>query len=159
MRSPNWDTPVPFHGLDGGEFFGESVALSESRSELAAGHIFSVVEATPAVQCLRRRLEEEGVLSLEAISAAAQPFFAVLLGRLFPQKTVVVVTEGLNTQERFQQDIETWIKASDEACGDPGAGSPSQEKPTLNFEVLFYPPWEVLPQEARLPMPTSLATA
>jgi transcription-repair coupling factor (superfamily II helicase) len=138
-----------FRKLDWREFSGDFVALSEDRSELAAGNIFSVVEATPAVQSLRRRLEEEGVLSLDAVSAAAQPFFAVLLARLCPGKTVVVITEGLTTQERFQQDIETWTQAGGEAGGDPAERSPSQENAT--FEVLFYPPCEVLPQEARLP--------
>ncbi len=43
----------------------------------------------------------------------------------------MVVTDGLKTQETFQQDMETW------------AGG--EAKP------LFYPDWEMLPQEARLP--------
>ena len=48
---------------------------------------------------------------------------------MFPQKTVVIVTENLKTQESFQQDLETWL------------GAPP----------LFYPAWEVLPHEGRLP--------
>ena len=87
--------------------------------------------ATPAAQSLRRRVEEGGVLSLDSVSPGAQPFVAALLARLFPNRPVVVVTDGLKTQERFQQDMETW------------AGG--KAKP------LFYPDWEILPHEARLP--------
>ncbi len=84
-----------------------------------------------AAQALRRRLEEGGVLSLGPVSTGAQPFLAALFARLFPERPVVVVTDGLKTQEIFQQDLETWA----------GGGA----KP------LFYPDWEILPHEERLP--------
>ncbi len=93
------------------------------------------------------------MLSLEAISTAAQPFLAVLLAGMFPERLVVVVTEGLTTQERFQQDIETWVKNRQEASGDGASGGRSEKRPMFHSEVLFYPPWEVLPQETRLPHP------
>ena len=48
---------------------------------------------------------------------------------LFPQRPVVVVTENLKTQESFQQDLETWLGSS----------------------PLFYPTWEILPHEGKLP--------
>ncbi|HEV7925020.1 MAG TPA: DEAD/DEAH box helicase, partial [Verrucomicrobiae bacterium] len=87
--------------------------------------------STPAAQALRRRVEEGGVLSLDSVSTGAQPFVASLLARLFRDRPVVVVTDGLKTQETFQQDMETWA----------GGGA----KP------LFYPDWEMLPHESRLP--------
>ncbi|MGA2751554.1 MAG: transcription-repair coupling factor [Verrucomicrobiota bacterium] len=86
----------------------------------------------PAVQALCRRVEQGGVLSLEAVSSGAQPFLAALMARTFPKRSIVVVTEGLRTQEVFQQDMETWM-----------AESP--------LKPLFYPAWEVLPHEERLP--------
>jgi len=52
-------------------------------------------------------LENGGVLSCPGISAAGQPFFAALLRYLFPKRAIVVVTEGLKTQESFQQDLGT----------------------------------------------------
>jgi len=67
----------------------------------------------------------------EPVSPGAQPFLAALLARLFPTRPVVVVTAGLKIQEVFQQDMETWA----------GGGA----KP------FFYPDWEILPHEARLP--------
>jgi transcription-repair coupling factor (superfamily II helicase) len=102
-----------------------------------ANEVFSALASAPAVLALRQGVEKGGVLSLDSITAGAQPFLAVLLGRLFPGRPVVVVTEGLRTQEIFQQDIETWAAESDEF------------KPPLH--PLFFPAWEVLPHEARLP--------
>ena len=66
---------------------------------------------------------------LAGVTAPAQPFFGALLHKIFPHRQIVVVVENLKTQESFQQDLETWTGAS----------------------PLFYPAWEVLPHEGRLP--------
>ncbi len=79
---------------------------------MTAGDAFSVVMTTPAAQSLRRRVEAGEVLSFDGVSPGAQPFFAVLLSRLFPNRQIVVVTEGLRAQEIFQQDAETWTGPS-----------------------------------------------
>jgi transcription-repair coupling factor (superfamily II helicase) len=117
---------------------------------MAAGSIFSVVETTPAAQWLRQRVEAGGVLSLGAVAAAAQPFLAALLSKLFPGRTVVIVTDNLVTQERAQQDIETWAKTAGAKAGS-GGKTEGSESQGLDAEILFFPPWEVLPQESRLP--------
>jgi transcription-repair coupling factor (superfamily II helicase) len=80
-------------------------------------------------------LENGGVLSVFGICAAAQPYFAALQQKLFPQRTIVVVTENLKAQEAFQQDLETWFA----------------QLPYSNFQPLFYPAWEILPHEGKLP--------
>jgi transcription-repair coupling factor (superfamily II helicase) len=113
--------------------------LAKSRSELAAGDLFSAVASVPVVQSLRERVERGDSLSFASVSPAAQPFFAVLLARLFPTRPLVVVTESLRTQEIFQQDIETWVAESH-----PGSAAPLGRP-------LFFPAWEVLPHEPRLP--------
>ena len=81
------------------------------------------------MQSLARRLTAGGALPFFDVAAAAQPFFAALLQKLFPQHPVVVVTENLKTQESFQQDLETWLGTSPQ----------------------FYPAWETLPHEDKLP--------
>jgi hypothetical protein len=43
-------------------------------------------------------------------NSSAQPFFTAVLAQNFSRRSIVVVTNGLKTQESFQQDIETWIK-------------------------------------------------
>ena len=62
------------------------------------------------MQSLARRLEDGGVLSCEGVCGAAQRFLAALLHDLLPQRPIVVVTEGLKTQESFQQDVATWLQ-------------------------------------------------
>ena len=76
-----------------------------------------------------RRLEGGGARAFSGVTAAAQPFFAALLHHIFPQRPIVVVTENLKTQDSFQQDLETW----------------------LGSLPLFYPAWEILPHEDKLP--------
>ena len=106
---------------------------------MTTGDLFSVVASVPVVQSLRERVERGESLSFSSVSPAAQPFFAVLLARLFPARPVVVVTESLRSQEIFQQDIETWVAESRHGAAAPLA------------RPLFFPAWEVLPHEPRLP--------
>lgn len=95
------------------------------------GALLPVLSSTPAVQSLRRRVEAGELLSLPEVSEGGQAAMAAVLSHLFPERSVVVVTDGLKRQEIVQQDLETWTKDS---------GRP-----------LFYPAWEVLPHESRLP--------
>ncbi|MGO8930929.1 MAG: transcription-repair coupling factor [Limisphaerales bacterium] len=130
------------------------------------------------MQSLARRLEKGGVLSCAGISAAAQPFLAALLRHLFPQRPIVLVAADLRTQESAQQDLVTWLAVEAEGPGrtpevrspksevrSPAAESTSQNQTSrFTFYVsrstppasstpqpLFYPSWEVLPHEVRLP--------
>jgi transcription-repair coupling factor (superfamily II helicase) len=93
------------------------------------------------VQSLARRLENGGVLPCTGVAASAQPFLAALLRRLFPQRPIVVVTEGLRSQESAQQDLATWM----------GSMHRLPQPSTLEAQPLFYPAWEFLPHDARLP--------
>ena len=95
----------------------------------ATSKLFADLVKTPVAQALARRMEAGGVQTFSGIAASAQPFFAALLQKLFPHQTVVVVTENLKAQESFQQDLETWLDASPQ----------------------FYPAWEILPHEEKLP--------
>ena len=103
------------------------------------------------MQALARRLEAGGALAFPGVVAPAQPFFAALLGKLFPQRPIIIVTENLKTQEGFHQDLETWLQV--EGCK---LKADSRENPTCNlqpstFNPLFYPAWETLPHEGKLP--------
>jgi transcription-repair coupling factor (superfamily II helicase) len=103
--------------------------LAQNESSSAAGNLFADILKVPAVQSLARRVEPGGALSISGVAPSAQPFFAALLQKIFPQRPVVVVAENLKQQESFQQDLETWLGAS----------------------PLFYPAWEILPHEGKLP--------
>ncbi|HSU52530.1 MAG TPA: transcription-repair coupling factor, partial [Candidatus Dormibacteraeota bacterium] len=105
------------------------------------------------MQDLARRVENGGVLSCSGVTEAAQPFFAALARRLFPKRAIVVVTQGLKTQESFQQDIGTYLELL-EAAADFPSRQPSAHPIARGRQAsppLFYPAWEVLPHEQRLP--------
>ncbi|MBI3880003.1 MAG: transcription-repair coupling factor [Verrucomicrobia bacterium] len=106
--------------------------------------MFAAIAQTPAAQSLLRRVESGGALSCDGVSAAAQPFLAALLRWKFPMCPIVLVCDGVKTQERVQQDVTTWMQvgAKDSA--------PSQPSP-FNSQPRFYPSWEVLPHESKLP--------
>ena len=96
-------------------------------------------------------MEAGGAQTFFGIAASAQPFFAALLQKLFPQKTIVVVTGNLKAQESFQQDLETWLPFA--VCK---LKVDSRENPTGNlqpsaFNPWFYPAWEIFPHEDKLP--------
>ncbi len=114
--------------------------------EPLARTILELVKNVPAAQELRWRVESGRSLSLVGISPAAQPFFAALLRELFPVRPIVLVTEGVKTQESFHQDVETWLKLTGGPDGAAGRG-----RVASSGGCLFYPAWEVLPHEARLP--------
>jgi transcription-repair coupling factor (superfamily II helicase) len=116
----------------------------------ATSNLFAAVSETPAVQTLAQRLEKGGVLSCSGISQTAQPFFAALFHHIFPQRPIVVVTEGLKTQESFQEDVGTWLGLKAKAQSSKSNISKAQDsipKP----QPRFYPAWEILPHESRLP--------
>jgi transcription-repair coupling factor (superfamily II helicase) len=117
--------------------------LAQNLAQVATSDLFAKISKTPAVQSLARRLEDGGVFSCAGISEAARPFFAALLAQLFPGRPIVAVTDLLKTQETFQQDLETW--AAFQSAND-----------ALSFAPLFYPAWEVLPHENKLPHPDTI---
>src|ERR1039458_1295084 len=145
--------------------------LAQDSAVAATSELFASVFATPAVQSLARRLEQGGVLSCGGVSAAAQPFLAALLQHLFPQRPIVVVTEGLRTQESTQQDLATWLALGGEVQSleskvqSPKSKVQGQEPEPRNTQPatrntphapsspqpLFYPSWEVLPHDVKLP--------
>jgi len=101
----------------------------------ATSDLFARILETPAAQSLVGRVENGGVLSRVGISPPAQAFLAALLRRTFPDRPIVVVTDQLRTQETFQQDITIWLQLDHTSPQAP----------------LFYPAWEILPHDQRLP--------
>ena len=97
--------------------------------------MFATVLATPAVGALLHGVERGGILSWDGISPAAQPFLAALLRARFAARTIVVVTDQLKAQEIFLQDLTTWLQLLEGSWPKP----------------LFFPAWEMLPHDARLP--------
>ena len=129
-----------------------SARLAREPSGAVADDLFAAAAKTPAVQSLQRRLESGGALCCSDVSQSAQPFISALLRRICPGRPIVVVTADLKAQESFQQDLETWLQV---AAGRQEASAPltpGSKTPSLaSGRPLFYPAWETLPHEAKLP--------
>jgi len=91
---------------------------------------------TPSLQAVLYGAEPGEVLSLGGISQGAQAFSAAVLALSANGRPVVVVCPTGKLQEQLQQELETWLPALTKRL----AKSP-----------LFFPAWDVLPHEARLP--------
>jgi len=95
------------------------------------------------------------------LSCTGQPgcaaVFSPFCSKNFPQRPIVVVVEDLKTQESFQQDMETCCKLQVASCSCPDAEKTSTFN--LQLQLLFYPAWEVLPHEGKLPHAEPSATA
>jgi transcription-repair coupling factor (superfamily II helicase) len=126
--------------------------LAQNAAASATGKLFADISKVPAVQSLARRVEHGGVLTCAGVSQAAQPFFAALLRKIFPRRPIVVVTDNLKTQESFQQDLETWLSSGRESSVEGrGQNGPGSRPSTFDLRPFFYPAWDVLPHEGKLP--------
>ena len=99
----------------------------------------------PTITAGLDRLEPGGVLSLSGVTGSAHSFLAAQIRTKNPQCAVLIVTSDLKTQELFHQDLETWLRP-DEPKGKTTKRGKSPVAP-----VLFYPSWEILPHEDKLP--------
>ena len=120
-------------GVGGGCDCGRSVPRGAC---LVSASIVSILEPAPFAQRLRGTLEPGGVLPCDGVSQSAQPVVVALLARLFPGRTILAVTPGLKIQEAVFQDVQTWSRLLEltEVAGPH-----------------FFPDWEVLPHENKLP--------
>lgn len=86
------------------------------------------------------------------MTAPAQPFLAAVLHHIFPERPIVVVTENLKAQESVQQDLETSLRIESEVQSPKSKVGEAPSSP-LNSpsSPLFYPAWEILPHEGKLP--------
>ena len=92
------------------------------------------------------------MLTGAGVSQAAQPFFAALLRNIFPRRPMVVVTDNLKTQESFQQDLETWLSSGRESRVEGREqNGPGPRPSTFDLRPFFYPAWDGLPHEGKLP--------
>jgi transcription-repair coupling factor (superfamily II helicase) len=104
--------------------------------------IFKLVASSTAAGDLLERVKHGGALPLDCVNAAAHPFLAALLAKEFPARPVLVVTAGVKAHETFDQDAGTWLKQRESAK--------TSQIPTHNPQ-LFFPSWDILPHEPKLP--------
>lgn len=81
------------------------------------------------------RLHDSADLRFQGISRGAWALFALMIKRSLVDHSVVLVVPGVKTQETVWEDLSTWISL----CEQP------------QVATLYYPAWEVLPHEGKLP--------
>ena len=108
--------------------------MSLAQPDLSA--TLAKLRETPSLQTVLYGAEPGEVLSLGGISQGARAFSAAVLAHFAKGRPVVLVCPTGKLQEQLQQELETWLPALTKRL----AKSP-----------LFFPAWDVLPHEARLP--------
>ena len=100
---------------------------------MAERRLFEVALGSPWIPPIKRRLDAGDVLRLNSVADAAKPFVVSLLAQI-TNRPVLVVTDGLKSQEAFFNDLQTFQP-----------------------DALFYPAWETLPHEEVLPHVDTIA--
>ena len=132
--------------------------------------LFSRLRHAPAAQGLLRRVESGGALTYGGVTGSGHAFLAAWLHKELPNRPIVLVAENLKAQETLHQDLETWLGGGKQRLEDSGqrianslspAGSAKATPAPLSSSLyplssppaslLFFPAWETLPHEDKLP--------
>ena len=116
--------------------------------------LFSRFRKTPAAQDLLRRVESGGTLLCGGVTGSGHAFLAAWLHREFPHRPLLLVAENLKAQETLHQDLETWLGVARRGSGGVSAAQPVGNAPTAPIATIplqFFPAWEILPHEDKLP--------
>ena len=107
------------------------------------------------MQQMLQRAEKGGVLSCVGLAEPAQPFLSALIARHFPDRPLVIVTRGVKEQERVQQDVAIWMESGAQKNSIEIGTARKSSLPAMAEagprRALYYPSWEILPHESRLP--------
>ncbi len=125
------------------------MGLAETDRRLSNHVLFDRVLSGLPARVLSQRLGDGGALSCDGLPVSAHPFIAALLRQLLPSRPILVITSGLKAQESFFQDLQTWLRLDD---SDSSKENPSKTSlKAVACPLHFFPAWEVLPHESKLP--------
>ena len=118
--------------------------------------LFLRLRQAPAAQALLRRVESGGAFTCGGVTGPAHAFLAAWLRRELPHRPIVLVTENLKAQEVLHQDLETWLGGEGHGSkfkvqNSKSADTPPQTPDARPHSLLFFPAWETLPHEDKLP--------
>ncbi|MBM3846480.1 MAG: transcription-repair coupling factor, partial [Verrucomicrobia bacterium] len=83
------------------------------------------------------------------VHPSALPVLAAALRIAKPQSPILVVLDGVKAQELCHQDLQTWLAEDLGAAGKPSSGKFLASNTVC--PLLFYPAWDILPHESKLP--------
>jgi transcription-repair coupling factor (superfamily II helicase) len=97
--------------------------------------LIGAASSAPALRELQKRLDNRRAMVRAEASPSSHAFLAAAISELLPGRSIALVSEELRSQERLQEEWETWTRGLSKRPAGP----------------LYYPAWEVLPHEDRLP--------
>ncbi len=95
----------------------------------------AVLDSSRALRDALARLGKEASCPVPDACLSSHAFIAAAAHLAHPDRVVILVMDGLKAQESALQDLNTWLGTAGKAGAEP----------------LFYPDWEVLPHEPKLP--------
>ena len=113
-------------------------ALSPARSSKKKSPRPSTPVDLPALSNWLQLLTSTRETTIHRVTPAAAAAIAATLAPRLPQRPILVIADTLKAQETLHQDLQTWTRT---------AATKTGEQPT----PLFFPAWEIQPQEQRLP--------
>lgn len=117
--------------------------LKRNRPPASGPDILDAVRSVPGWKPLVQRLGTGDVASWSGITPASTPFLVAALCRQFSDRSILVVVDSLKTQEQVHADLNTWLAV--------GAGKERSDKSQTLLGARFFPAWDVLPTEKKLP--------
>lgn len=117
--------------------------LSKSLPASKNPDLFVAVRSAPACVALLERAGTGGILTYPGLTSAAHPLVAALLSWHYPDRPVVLVIDTLKAQEQAHANLATWLGVA--------AHHETADKERRQIAPRFFPAWDVLPGERKLP--------
>ncbi len=93
---------------------------------------------SPAFKPLLKAAEQGKLLSLDDVSPGGEAFLIAAISQLLAARPILVVCPTVQIQEQVHQELRTWLQYL-------------TKRDFKASEPQFFPAWDVLPHEARLP--------
>ncbi len=106
--------------------------------------LFDVLDSAPAFQKWVSCAVGGGVVEVDRLAESSHALLAALISREQPGRPVVLLTGTLKTQERVHADLTTWFNVA-------GHRETAGKDSHLRVAPRFFPAWDVLPRERKLP--------
>lgn len=135
--------PVP-SALRTGSVPARCACLPDAGFHKVRPDLFAAAMADPGIAAQLNRAASAGVVTWPGLHRPAHAFVSALLARRFPGRQVLVVADTLPVQEALHADLSTWQHVASQTEMDERAAAKSAVP-------LFFPAWEVLPHEHKLP--------
>lgn len=117
--------------------------LPPTAANRAKADLFAALRSTPAWAQLIQRLSSGPGGSCPQLALAAHACLVAALSRQFPDRPIVWIVDSLKAQEQAHADLTTWLSVATQ--------QEAADKERRQIGPRFFPAWDVLPTERKLP--------